>query len=108
MHCRVRGPIVEDEPRDIKLLWKKKVSDLLREGRHTEILCFEGVEPILGEASNFHILPDHLLDLMVKPLPQVPIVLRLLAQPLGSFIQMVATRAFVTNSVTPFVIQDVP
>ena len=76
---RIRGPIIEDEPRDVELLWKREVSDLLRERRRAEIFCLEGAEPISGDASDLHILPNRLLDLMVKPLPQVAIVLRLLA-----------------------------
>ena len=108
MRCRVQSSIIEDEPWDVELFWKRKISDLLREGRRSEILCFEGVEPISGDASNLHILPNLLLDMMVKPFLQVAIVLRLLAQLLGSFVHMAAARALIINSVTPVVIQDVP
>ena len=102
------SPIIEDEPQDTKLLWKRKVSDLLRERRRAEIFCVEGVEPISSEVSNFHILPNCLLDLVVKPFPQVTIVLRLLAQLLRFFIQVDAAPVFVINSVASLIVQNVP
>ena len=74
---RIRGPVIKDEPRDTKLLWERKASYFLREGRCADILYVIGIEPISGEADNFHILLDCLLDLSVKPFPQVVIVLRL-------------------------------
>ena len=62
MRCGVLGPVVKDESRDTKLLWKREAPYLLREGRYTEILCVIGIESISGEADNFHILSDCLLD----------------------------------------------
>ena len=90
MRCRVRSPIVKDEPRDTKFLWKRKVSDLLREGRCAKIFYVVVVKPISGKASNFHVLPDRLLDLSIKPFSQVTIVLWPLARPLWNFMEMTA------------------
>ena len=87
---RVLGLVVEDEPRDTKFFWKREVSDLLREGRCTEILYVIGIEPIPGKADNFHIMSDCLFDLSVKPFPQVVVILWPLAWLLRIFIQMAA------------------
>ena len=86
---RVQGPVLEDEPWDTKVLWKREAPDLLREGRYTEILCVIGIEPISGKADNFHILSDCLFDLSVKPFPQVIVFLWPLERLLRIFIQMV-------------------
>ena len=108
MRCKVRGSIIEDEPRDVELLWKRKLSDLMREGRRAEILCFKGVVPISGDANDLHILPNRLLDLLVKPFLQVALILRLLALLLGFFVHMAVARAFIINSVTPLIVEDMP
>ena len=90
VRCKVRGPVVEDEPRDIKSFWKRESPDLLKEGRCIESLYVIGIEPISGKADNFHILSDCLFDLSVKPFPQIVVILWPLAQLLRIFIQMTA------------------
>ena len=108
MRCRVRGSIIEDEPRDVELFWKRKLSDLRRERERAKILCFKGVVPLSGDASDLHILTNRLFDLLVKQLLQVAFTLWLLALLLGFFVQMAASQAFIINSVTPLVIEDMP
>ena len=63
---------------------------------------------ILGDASDLHILQNRLLDLLVKPFLQVALTLWLLARLIGFFFQMAAARAFIINSVTPLVIEEMP
>ena len=108
MRCRVRCSIIEDEPRDVELLWKRKLSDLLREGRRAEVFCFECAVPVLGDASDLHIFPNRLLDLLVKPFLQVALTLLLLALLLRFFMQVAAAGAFIIDPVTPLVVEDVP
>ncbi|XXG87666.1 hypothetical protein AAC387_Pa11g2297 [Persea americana] len=108
MRCGVRGSIIEDKPQDVELLRKRKLSDLLREERRVEILYFEGALLISSDASDLHILPNRLLDMLVKPFLQVALILRLLALLLGFLVQMTAARAFIINLVTPLVIEDMP
>ena len=109
MRCRVRGSIIEDEPRDAKLLWKRELSDLLGEKRRAEIISLEGVVPISGDASDLHILPNGLLGMLVKPLLQVVFVLWLLMLLLGSFMYMAAAGVFfIMDPITPLVIEYVP
>ena len=78
------------------------------ERRRAEIVSVEGAVPISGDASDLHILPNGLLDLLVKPFLQVALTLRLLALFLGFFMQMAAAGAFIIDPVTPLVVEDVP
>ena len=45
--------------------------DLPGERRRTYFINLEGAVPISGDSSGLHVLPDGLLDMLVKPLLQL-------------------------------------
>ena len=105
---RVRGPVVQGEPRDAELLGECVFSNLPREGRRASIFSFEGGILVSVDASSLHIPADSLLHLLVDPLLQL-FILRPLALLFWPFVNVTAAGAFFSLvSVTPLTVEDVP
>ena len=65
---RVRGSVIQGEPRDAELLGECIFSYLPRERRRASVLSFEGGVLVSVDTSSLHILADRLLHLLVDPL----------------------------------------
>ena len=108
MSCRVRGSIVQDEPREVKLLREGEPSDVPGEWRCAGVFGFKSVVLVSSNTSGLHILADGLLDMPVKPLFHLCLVF---GQPTLLFGVCTYTAAagafFIVDPITPLS-EDVP
>ena len=68
MSRRVRGSIIQSEPRDAELLGERVFSYLPRERRRASVLGFEGAKLVSDDTNSLYILTDSLLHPLVDPL----------------------------------------
>ena len=105
---RVRGPVIQGEPRDAELLRECIFSYLPRERRRASVLGFKGGILVSVDTSSLHIQADCLLHLLVDPLLQL-LIFRDLALLLRPFVHVAAAGAFFSLvPVTPLTVEDVP
>ena len=105
---RVRGSVIQGEPRDAELLGECIFSYLPRERRRASFLSFKGGILISVDTGSLHVLTDRLLHLLVDPLLQL-LIFRDLALLLRPFVHVAAAGAFFSLvSVTPLTVEDVP
>ena len=106
---RVRGSIIQGEPRDVELLREGVLSDLPGERKCAYVFSFKGVVLVSGDTSSLHILANSLLDLPVNPLLELFFVFWY--PPLLLWLYMLVAAAgvlFSVDPITPLTIEDVP
>ena len=106
---RVRGSIIQGEPRDVELLGEGVLSDLPGERRCACVFSFKGAALVSGDTSSLHIQANSLLDLLIDPLLELLLVFWY--PPLLLWLYMLMAAAgilFSVDPITPLIIEDVP